>query len=97
MKVSVVDVAGNMQEECVQAVLTVHTCILTCVWDNEFYRESYCVYHLYTLMVILFMVPVIPMYLWCSPILLVQGEYNACIEATAHTSFICKSAQRGYG
>ena len=28
---SVVDVAGNMQEEFVQAVLTVYTYILTCV------------------------------------------------------------------
>ena len=34
------------------------------------------------------MIPVIPMCLWCSPILLVQGEYNACLETTAHTTFI---------
>ena len=50
MKVSgVVDVAGNMQEEFVQAVLTVQTYILTRVWDNGFYVGSYCVYHVYTL------------------------------------------------
>ena len=44
---SVVDVAGNMQEEFVQAVWTVHTYILTCVWDNGFYIGSYCMYYLY--------------------------------------------------
>ena len=44
---SVVDVAGNMQEEFVQAVWTVHTYILTL--NNEFYIGSYCVYHLYIL------------------------------------------------
>ena len=43
MKQSVVDVAGNMQEEFVQAVLIVHTYILTCVWDNGFLIGSYCV------------------------------------------------------
>ena len=35
MKVSVVDVAGNMQEEFVQAVLTVHTYTLVCVAMGE--------------------------------------------------------------
>ena len=38
-----------MQEEFVQAVWTVHTYILTCVWDNRFYIRSYCTYHLYIL------------------------------------------------
>ena len=49
MKVDVVDVAGNMEEEFVQAVLTVHTYILTCVWNNGFYIGSSCVHHLYIL------------------------------------------------
>ena len=41
MKVSVVDVARNMQEEFVQAVLTVHTYIHThmCMGQRVLYKE----------------------------------------------------------